>query len=174
MSTLTTQLRNKLERTVVAARDAAEDGAQEALESLAVHHHEPYGHMAPEARQLRRHLRARARQLGDSQDKSGRLDMRHIIHECAYEQWHRMLFARFLAENDLLIDPEMGVPITLAECEELARDVGQDKWVYASRCAQDMLPQIFRPDDPVLKLPFATNHRIQLERLLDGLTPLVS
>lgn len=171
MPTLTTQLRNKLERTVIDARDAAEAGAKEALEALAVHHHEPYGHMDPDARQLRRHLRARARQLGDKQDKSGRLDMRHIVHECAYEYWHRMLFARFLAENDLLIDPDMGVPITLAECEELARDAGQDKWVYASHCAQDMLPQIFRPDDPLLKIPFAANHRIQLERLLDGLTP---
>ena len=171
MATLTTQLRNKLERTVIEARDAAEAGAKEALEALAVHHHEPYGHMDPDARQLRRHLRARARQLGDKQDKSGRLDMRHIIHECAYEYWHRMLFARFLAENELLIDPHMGVAITLAECEELARDAGEDKWVYASRCAQDMLPQIFRPDDPLLQVPFAANHRIELERLLDGLTP---
>jgi len=171
MATLTTQLRNKLERTVIEARDAAEAGAKEALEALAVHHHEPYRHMDPDARKHRNHLRARARQLGDKQDKSGRLDMRHIIHECAYEYWHRMLFARFLAENDLLIDPDMGVPITLAECEELARDAGQDKWVYASRCAQDMLPQIFRPDDPLLKIPFAANHRIQLERMLDGLTP---
>ena len=65
MTTLTSQLRNKLERTVVEARDAAEAGAKEALESLAVHHHEPYGHMDPDARRLRRHLRARARQLGD-------------------------------------------------------------------------------------------------------------
>lgn len=113
MSTLNTQLRNKLERAIVDARDIAEAGAKEALESLAVHHHEPYKHMAPEVRKLRNHLRARARQIGDKQDKSGRLDMRHIIHECAYEYWHRMLFARFLAENDLLIDPDMGVAITL-------------------------------------------------------------
>ena len=42
-----------------------------------------------------------------------------LVEEVAYEQWHRMLFARFLAENDLLMHPT-GVPVTLEECEELA------------------------------------------------------
>jgi hypothetical protein len=32
-----------------------------------------------------------------------------------------------------------------------------------------MLPQIFRPDDPLLQVSFATEHRIKLERLLDSL-----
>ncbi len=53
MSTLATELRNKLERTIVQAREAAEAGAKAALEALAVHHHEPYGHMSPEERKLR-------------------------------------------------------------------------------------------------------------------------
>jgi len=169
MPTLASDLRNKLERVVIDARDAAEDGAHAALEALAVHHYEPYPHMKPAQRELRNHLRARARQLGDQQDKSGRLAINHLVNECAYEHWHRMLFARFLAENSLLIEPEENMAISLAEAEELAKEQGIDVWVYASRCAQDMLPQIFRPDDPLLQVSFAKEHRVKLESLLASL-----
>jgi hypothetical protein len=162
MPTLASDLRNKLERVVIEARDAAEVGAQAALEALAVHHHEPYPHMKPRERELRNHLRARARQLGDRQGTAGRLAIGHLAGECAYEHWHRMLFARFLAENNLLIEPEENMAISLAEAEELAKDQGVDVWVYASRCAQVMLPQIFRPDDPLLQVSFATEHRMNL------------
>jgi hypothetical protein len=55
---LLTELRNKLERAIVTARDVAEAGAKAALEAFAVHHHEPFGHMSPEERKLRNHLRA--------------------------------------------------------------------------------------------------------------------
>ena len=41
--------------------------------------------------------------------------------QTAYEHWHGMLFARFLAENGLLMHPD-DVPLTLDECNELARD----------------------------------------------------
>ena len=163
------ELRNKLERVVIEARDAAEAGARAALEALAVHHHEPYPHMKPAQRELRNHLRARARQLGDRQDASGRLAIDHLAGECAYEHWHRMLFARFLAENNLLIEPEDNMAISLAEAEELAKEEGVDVWVFASRCAQRMLPQIFRPDDPLLQVSFATEHRLKLEKLLASL-----
>jgi len=171
MSVLSIELRNKLERTVVEARDIAEAGAKAALEALAVHHYEPYSHMTPEQRRLRNHLRARSRQLGDKQDKSGKLEITHLIQECAYEHWHRMLFARFLAENDLLIEPEMGVAISLEECEELAKEDGTDLWTLASRFAQQMLPQIFRLDDPVLQVAFAREYQGKLEQLLDDLEP---
>ncbi len=173
MPTLATDLRRKLERVVIEARDTAEAGARAALEALAVHHHEPYRHMKPAQRALRNHLRARARQLGDRQDKSGRLAIDHLVNECAYEHWHRMLFARFLAENNLLIEPREKMPISLAEAEELAADAGVDVWVYASRCAQEMLPQIFRPDDPLLAVAFAREHRVRLESLLASLPSAV-
>ncbi len=171
MPVLSAEQRNKLERTVVEARDVAEAGARAALEALAVHHHEPYSHMSSEQRRLRNHLRARARQLGDKQDKSGKLEIIHLIQECAYEYWHRMLFARFLAENDLLIEPEMGVAVSLDECDELAREEGSDLWTLASRFAQQMLPQIFRPDDPVLQVAFPYEYQLKLEQLLDDLEP---
>ena len=173
MPTLSTELRNKLERVIINARDEAEDGAKAALEAMAVHHHEPYGHMTPKERKLRNHLRAHARQLGDRQDRQGRLDFNRIIHECAFEHWHRMLFARFLAENNLLIEPQENIAISLEEAEELAKEVGEDVWTFVSRCAQRMLPQIFRPDDPLLAVSFATEHMLKLERLLDSLQSAV-
>lgn len=173
MHTLATDLRNKLERVVIEARDLAEAGARAALEALAVHHYEPYPHMKEAQRDLRNQLRARSRQLGDRQNSSGRLTLDHLVGECAYEHWHRMLFARFLAENNLLIEPQENMAISLAEAEELAKEEGIDVWDFASRCAQGMLPQIFRPDDPLLQVPFAAEHRIKLEKELDKLPSTV-
>ena len=169
MSTLSTELRNKLERTCIAARNLAERAATDALESLAVAHHEPYGHMTVEQRTLRNKLRARARQLGDTQDGKGQLSIQHLAQECAYEQWHRMLFARFLAENNLLIEPDMGVAVSLDEVKELAKDAKTNLWALAGRYAQTMLPEIFRADDPVLQVPLAREDQIKLEQLLDTL-----
>ncbi|MEW8279845.1 MAG: N-6 DNA methylase [Candidatus Thiodiazotropha sp.] len=170
MKTLSTEYRRQLERTVVEARDIAEAGAKVALEALAVQHHEPYGHMDGAQRTLRRRLRAHARQLGDRPDaRSGGHGIDHLVHECAYEHWHGMLFARFLAENNLLIEPEMGVPITLDECEELAKEERIDKWALAARFAHHMLPQVFRPDHPVFEVQFSREHRLKLEGLVEGL-----
>jgi hypothetical protein len=84
-----------------------------------------------------------------------------------------MLFARFLAKNGLLIEPKENMAISLAEAEELAREDGVDVWVFASRCAQRMLPQIFRPDDPLLQVSFATEHMLKLEKLLASLPQAV-
>ena len=170
MKTLSTEHRRQLERTVVEARDVAEAGARGALEVLAVPHYEPYGHMSSEQRTLRNRLRAHARHLGDRVDaRSGAHTIDHLVHECAYEYWHGMLFARFLAENHLLIEPEMGVAITLDECEDLAKEEGVDKWALAARFAHRMLPQVFRPDHPVLEVQSAHEYRLKLEGLVEGL-----
>ena len=170
MKTLSTEFRRQLERTVIEARDVAEGGARVALEALAVHHHEPYEHMTPDQRLLRLRLRAHARQLGDRPDTcSGGHGIDHLVHECAYEHWHGMLFARFLAENDLLIEPAMEIAISIEECEELAREKGVDKWELAARFAHHMLPQVFRPDHPVFEVQFAREHRLKLEGLVEGL-----
>jgi hypothetical protein len=177
MPTLASDLRNKLERVVIEARDAAETGARAALQVLAVHHYEPYAHMKAAQIELRNHLRARASQLGDHKVPKGRdgrdQEIDHLASECAYEHWHRMLFARFLAENGLLIEPQEEIAISLAEAEELAKEDGVDVWVFASRCAQRMLPQIFRPDDPLLQVSFATEHMLKLEKLLASLPEAV-
>ena len=170
MKTLSRDLRKQLERAVADARDVAEAGARAALEALAARHREPYEHMTAEQCMLRRRLRDHARQLGDRRDARSRSQgIDRLVHECAYEHWHGMLFARFLAENQLLIEPGMGVAVTLEECEELAKEEGVDKWALAARFAHRMLPQVFRPDHPVFEVQFAREHRLKLERLVESL-----
>ena len=111
---LNTDLRRQLEKAIVAARREAEAGGRKALESLAVERHEPHGTMSRGERTLRNRLRARGRQLGDLRDRArGMQSIDRLTHEVAYEHWHRMLFARFLAENGLLIEPDSGVAITM-------------------------------------------------------------
>jgi hypothetical protein len=169
---LDTTLRNLLQKVVIEARDAAEAGARAALESLAVHSPEPYASLTSGQRQLRNALRAHARQLGDEQDSKKAITIRALVNETAYEHWHRMLFARFLAENNLLMypDPKHPVPVSLHECEELAKEEGyRDAWEAAATYASKMLPQIFRVDSPVLKLQFAPEHLHKLERLVESL-----
>ena len=174
MKTLAPNLRKQLERTIADARDVAETGARVALEGLAVHDREPYSHMSAGQRALRQRLRARARQLGDSRDPQSRShEIGHLVHECAYEHWHGMLFSRFLAENQLLIEPELGVAVTLEECEELGKEEGADKWTMAARFAHGMLPQVFRPDHPAFEVSMAREHRLKLEGLVEGLPPEV-
>ena len=80
-----------------------------------------------------------------------------------------MLFARFLAENHLLIETEMGVAITLDECEELAKEERLNTWALAARFAHRMLPQVFRPDHPVFEVQLAREHRLKLESLVEGI-----
>jgi hypothetical protein len=80
-----------------------------------------------------------------------------------------MLFARFLAECGLLVEPASGVPVSIDECKELARERGVDWISLASTFAQGMLPQIFRADDAVLEISLPAEHRQPLEQLLVSL-----
>ena len=171
MTTLSADLRRQLERTVMQARTVAETGARAALEALAVAEAQPYGHMDGPQRALRQRLRAHARQLGDRlAPVAGARSIDHVVYECAYEHWHGMLFARFLAENHLLIEPQLGIEVTLAECAELARDEQDaDQWTLAARFAQRMLPQVFRPEHPAFAVRLAREHRLALERLVENL-----
>jgi hypothetical protein len=167
MATLSREQRRDLENAVKQARRVAEAGARKAIEQLAVHHHEPWSSLTPEQRKLRNRLRAHGRQLGDKLDaRTDRQEISRLVHECAYEHWHRMLFARFLADNNLLIEPDTGVPITLEECRELALERGTDWLSLASEFAVGMLPQIFRAGDPVLEIPLPPETRQELEQLL--------
>lgn len=169
-TTLVREHRRLLESTIRKARKIAEAGAKAALEQLAVGHHEPHGTLTPEQRKLRNDLRAHGRQLGDQRDSArGTQAINRLTAECAYEHWHRMLFARFLAETDLLIEPESGVAISLAECQELAREQGADWLGMAANFAQRMLPQIFRNNDPALQVPLPPETRSALEDLMKAL-----
>lgn len=165
-------LRNRLERTIKEARDIAEDAARAALEQLGVGDAAPFAHSSEQERELRRKLRVHGRQLGDSLNGGKIQTMDRLIEEVAYEHWHRMLFARFLAENNLLMypDPDDPVAVTLEECEDLAADEGAaNGWELAARFAARMLPQIFRLDSPVFQLTLPPEHQQKLERLVANL-----
>jgi hypothetical protein len=170
MTTLSREYRRQLERVIIDARKLGEKGATNALKALAVELHEPLGGSNQTQRDLRNRLRAHGRQLGDKLDpKRGTQTIHHLASECAYEHWHRMLFARFLAENNLLIEPESGVALSLDECRELAREKNADWLELASSFAVRMLPQIFRQGDPVLEVSLPPETRKKLEELLEGL-----
>ncbi|RQD73043.1 DNA methyltransferase, partial [Desulfonatronospira sp. MSAO_Bac3] len=172
MHPLEKALRSRLERTIERARQEAEAGAVSALEQLGVQEAAPYKHLSKEDRVLRRKLRAHARHLGNGRNAKGEQEIDRLIEEVAYEHWHRMLFARYLAENNLLIypDPVEPVSITLEECQDLAADEGATNgWELASRYAARMLPQIFRPDSPVFELTLPPENQQRLERLVEDL-----
>lgn len=142
------------------ARAAAEAAAAAALEGLGVFSERRPEHLGPEQAELRRGLRAKWRQL-DRRDEL-------LVSECAYEQWHRLLFARFLAENGLLLHPRYRARLTIADCEDLAGDLDEpDGWSVAARFAAEILPGIFRLEDPCVRLRLAPEGRQELEAALD-------
>ena len=176
MQPLDRSLRIRLESTVKEARETAEMAARAALEQLGVGETKPFDHLGESDKDLRRRLRVHGRQLGDSRNAKGEQEIDALVGEVAYEHWHRMLFARFLAENDLLMypDPVNPVPVTLGECDDLAADEGAaNGWELAARFAARMLPQVFRPDSPVFQLTLPPEHQQKLERLLSDLPPEV-
>ncbi|MCC3799050.1 N-6 DNA methylase [Vibrio parahaemolyticus] len=164
-------LRKKLEDTVVKARDIVEQAVFEALQRLGVAEAQAPSYLSEEERALRNKLRAHARQLGDKL-KDGKQETERLINEMAYEHWHRMLFARYLEQNNLLMYDEY-TPVTLDECFELAKEEPdcKDGWELAGRLAQKMLPQIFRVDSPVFEIKLSMNRVEELESLIAQLDP---
>lgn len=170
MDPLERNLRNRLESTVKQARRLAEEGARAVLGELGVGEASAPAHLQEPQRALRRRLRAHGRQLGDSLNGGKVQTIARLVQEVAYQHWHRMLFARFLAENGLLMFD--GVAVTLDECEELAPDEGaRNGWELAGRLAERMLPQIFKSGSPVFELALPADVQIPLEKLLADLPP---
>lgn len=104
-TTLSREHRKILEITVAQARAAVEAGAEKALKALAVGTKEAPAHATDAQKKLRVRLRAHGRALGDARHPDDTQAIDHLVTEIAYEHWHRMLFARFLAESDLLMHP---------------------------------------------------------------------
>jgi len=176
MQPLDKSLRSKLENTVKAAREVAEAGALAALQQLGVGLAGADAHLSDPEKDLRRRLRAHGRQLGDLRTANAEQELTRLAEEIAYEHWHRMLFAQFLAENNLLMypDPDEPVAVSLAECEEMAADEGaRNGWELAARYAALMLPQIFRIDSPSFELELPPEYQGKLEKLLAGLDATV-
>lgn len=167
--------RTQLENTVKAARDVAETAAQASLDQLGVGESRAPGYLNDEQKALRRRLRTHGRAVGDLKADDDSQGLQHLIWEVAYEHWHRMLFARFLAENGLLLW-EPGAAVSLDDCEALAQESdpnmnlgAKTKWALAAKLAARMLPQVFKPQSPVFELTFAPEYQRELERLLAAL-----
>ncbi|CAD7519536.1 Eco57I restriction-modification methylase domain-containing protein [Aeromonas hydrophila] len=167
-------LRNQLESTVLAAREVVETACREEIERLGVADATVPAFLNDAQRKLRNRLRAHARQLGDPLHDNGKQETAHLLAEMAYEQWHRMLFARFLEQNDLLMY-DAYTPVTLDECAELLEEETDcaSAWELAGRLAAKMLPQVFRVESPVLAVRLPINHQRTLEGLIMALSPAV-
>ena len=174
MTTLSKQLRTQLENTVKAARDVAENAAKAALAQLAVGDARGPDYQSELQRVLRRRLRAHGRALGDVKLNDDTQNVQHLVWEVAYEHWHRMLFARFLAENGLLMW-EPGAAVSLDDCRDMVDNHpdmamnAKTHWELAGKLAARMLPQVFKPNSPVFELSFAPEYQRELEKLLAAL-----
>ncbi|WP_164817972.1 DNA methyltransferase [Sinorhizobium meliloti] len=168
---LSTALRRALEKAVKDGRLVAEEGARDAIRRLGVADGKAPSYLNDPEKELRRRLRAHARALGDAFDRNEeKQETKRLVEAAAYAHWHRMLFARFLAERGLLRSSEHDVAITLEDCRELAEAEGlTDAWAVAERYAAAMLPAVFRIDDPVLALDLDPVHTQKLHRLVTGL-----
>lgn len=173
MKYLEKELRNILENSILRARKISEEAAEIAIRQLGVEKSSPYEYLSEQERILRRRLRVHGRQLGDLRDsKEETQEIDRLIEEVAYEHWHRMLFAKFLFENNLLMyfddgDIENAVSISFEECEEIAKELGfYNGWELAAKLSAKMLPQIFRADSPVFELKFPIEKQMELEKII--------
>ncbi len=166
------QLRSQLEAAVEKARDVAELAAKEELDRLGVGEKQAPEYLSQDQRDRRNRLRAHGRFLGDIRRVSGEQEVTLLITEIAYEHWHRMLFSRFLAENDLLMYEDGVTALAISDCFDLAEEETGDSsngWSYAANYAAKMLPQIFRNDSPIFEVEFAPNNQKKLEKLIEEL-----
>ena len=166
------KLRKQLETAVIKARNIAETAASQVLNRLSVGDNKAAEYLTDEQKKLRNRLRAHGRQLGDVL-KGGEQETKHLVVEIAYEHWHRMLFSRFLEQNNLLMY-DKHTPISLDDCQELSQETDSslgttDGWELAAKLASKMLPQIFRIDSPVFELKFAPEHQQELEKIIANL-----
>jgi hypothetical protein len=177
--TLSREHRRILENTAAQARAQAEAGAEKALQALAVGARDAPAHASDAEKKLRVRLRAHGRALGDVLRPDDTQAIDHLVTEIAYEHWHRMLFARFLAESDLLMHSD-GYPVSLTDCKEDAEDTqlsfdppARSEWEVAGHYAARMLPNVFRPDSPALAIQMPLETEQALEALLAKLPATV-
>lgn len=168
MAVLNKSDRTQLKNSVLAAREIAEEAAKRAVNVFAVSEATPPDYLTQEQKEYRQKLRAHGRELGDKRSDNRKQSITHLVEKIAYEEWHKMLFARFLAENNLLMYPDGSVNVSLNDCEDLAKDEGyENKWECAAAFASKMLPMIFKKDSLTANIKFSTADRQKLEEIIE-------
>jgi hypothetical protein len=173
MTALKSELRKDLERVIIKARNLVVADVTDRLKELNVHEGKR-GALSETQAKLRVRLRAHGKQIGDirnSQSETQQID--RLVQECAYEQWHRMIFVRFLVENEFLIDPEYSQPVSMEDLIGIAEESKVDPWVLGGQFASAALPAIFREDDPLLEVRLSQETQRDLNDLLASLPPKV-
>jgi hypothetical protein len=167
ITVLNSDQRHFLDVQTQRAREASQRAAEDALRALAVDEPSRPIYLSEDQNGLRLALRDKGRQLGDDTSRAD-APLTNLVHDVAYEQWHRLLFARFLEVNGLLRHPGYpDIPLSLEDCGDLAPDLGEpDAWAVATRFASAILPGVFRLTDPAVQVRFAAEHRNALERLV--------
>jgi hypothetical protein len=169
MAALKPELRKDLERVIIKARNLVVADVTDRLKELNVHEGKR-GALSDTQAKLRIRLRTHGKQIGDvrnSQSDAQQID--RLVQECAYEQWHRMIFVRFLVENDFLIDPEYGQSVSMEALAEIAEESKVDPWVLGGQFASAALPAIFKKDDPLLEVRLSSETQRELNDLLGSL-----
>src|SRR5690554_139043 len=153
ITVLNSDQRRFLDAQTQRAREAAERAAEDALRALAVGEPSRPDYLSEKQNGLRLALRDKGRQLGDDTSRAG-APLTNLVHDVAYEQWHRLLFARFLEVNELLRHSEYrDIPLSLEDCGDFAPDLGEpDAWAVATRFASEILPDVFRLTDPAVQV----------------------
>lgn len=173
MAALKPELRKDLERVIIKARNLVVADVTDRLKELNVQEGKR-GALSDTQAKLRIRLRAHGKQIGDvrnSQSDTQQID--RLVQECAYEQWHRMIFVRFLIENEFLIDPEYGQPVSMEALAEIAEESKVDPWVLGGQFASAVLPAIFKKEYPLLEVRLSSETQRQLNDLLGSLPPEV-
>ncbi|MCA9126640.1 MAG: N-6 DNA methylase [Planctomycetales bacterium] len=173
MPALAPERRKDLERVIIKARNLVVADVKDRLKELNVDEGKR-GALSETQAKLRVRLRAHGKQIGDvrnCQSEAQQID--RLVQECAYEQWHRMIFVRFLAENEFLIDPEYGQAVSMEALVEIAEESKVDPWVLGGQFASAALPAIFRKDDPLLEVRLSSETQRKLNDLLGSLPPEV-
>lgn len=134
-------LRTQLENAVKVARDVAEKGARAALAQLAVGESKAPDYLTDDLKILRRRLCAHGLALGDAKFGDDSQGAQHLVWEVADEHWHRMPFARFLAENSLLLW-EPGAAVSLDDYEALAQEADPAMSLHYHRLDAKLLERI--------------------------------
>ena len=157
-------LRRGLESSVVGARGVVEAGVGRVFDRLGVARvGDPFSLGVPVGlsdgeRVLRRVVGVKVRQAG-SFDAA--------VEEVAFGVWHRMLFARFLAENDLLMHPD-----SMCRCRWLivrrwrVRGLVRTGGWWRRGLRLHMLPGLFPSDDPLSRVEFCRRICLRWSRFL--------